>query len=145
MVPEDGKRAVDLFGEDGAGELVGQGEGGEGEEQVGVFAPGWWKAVVAADDEDHVVAQHFGAGEKGRKRRGIEGAAGGIEENLFGGGVAGPEINLRFVRADFGHMGRGEAGDALDVIGRQRVGVRVFGAADVVKEDLHSGGAGSLN
>jgi hypothetical protein len=132
---QDGKRAVDLFGEDGAGELVRHGEGGKGEQQVGVWAPGWWQAVVAADDEDKVVAEHFSAGEEGGKSGGIEAAAGGVEEDFFGAGMTGPEVRL--FGTDFSHVGGGEAGYALDVIRCERVGVRVFGAADVVKEDLH--------
>ena len=38
MVAEHGERAVDLLGENGAGEFVGKGHGGEGEELVGAGA-----------------------------------------------------------------------------------------------------------
>jgi hypothetical protein len=49
---EDGEGAVDLLGEDGAGELVGQGDGAEGEDEVGAGAGGGGPAVGGADGED---------------------------------------------------------------------------------------------
>ena len=49
---EDGEGAVDLFGEDGAGELVGEGDGAEGEDEGGAGAGGGGPAVGGADGED---------------------------------------------------------------------------------------------
>jgi len=49
---EDGEGAVDLFGEDGAGEFVGQGDGAEGEDKAGAGAGGGGPSVRGADGED---------------------------------------------------------------------------------------------
>ena len=49
---DDGAGAVDLFGEDQADHLVGEGHLGEGQLFVGSGIDGWGEAVGAADDED---------------------------------------------------------------------------------------------
>jgi len=49
---EDGEGAVDLLGEDEAGEVVGQGDEAEGEQEVGAGAGQRGPAVGRADGED---------------------------------------------------------------------------------------------
>ena len=49
---DNGAGAVDLFGEDEADHLVGEGEAGEGELLVGAGIDGRGEAVGASDDED---------------------------------------------------------------------------------------------
>jgi hypothetical protein len=49
---EDGKGAIDLLGEDGAGEFVRQGDEAEGKDETGSAARCVGPAVVGADGED---------------------------------------------------------------------------------------------
>ena len=52
MAGEDGEGAVELFGKDDAGEVVGEGDGAEGEKQAGSGASGGGPSVGGADGED---------------------------------------------------------------------------------------------
>lgn len=58
------KRPVDLFRQDGAGEFMRHRHRRKRNQQIGAFAPRRGKAVMAADEEDQIVAQHFGFGEE---------------------------------------------------------------------------------
>ena len=53
---EDGAGSVELFGEDEAHHLVGEGHQGEGHHLLGAVVDGFGEAVGAADDEDEASA-----------------------------------------------------------------------------------------
>ena len=55
MAGEDGEGAVDLLGEDEAGEVVGQGDEAEGEQEVGAGAGQRGPAVSGTDGKDEVL------------------------------------------------------------------------------------------
>ncbi len=55
VVGEDGSGSVELLGEDYAGELVGEGENAEGEEEVGAGAGGGGPAVGGTYGEDEAL------------------------------------------------------------------------------------------
>ena len=117
MAGEDGEGAVDLLGEDGAGELMGQGDGAEGESEAGAGVRGGRPAVGGTDGEDEGLragvaetAEVSGEGFRGEllaaaveqdeDRSGARGLAGGLrvnrgEQGGFGGvgvGVAGQVV-----------------------------------------------------
>lgn len=91
-------------------------------------------------DEHQVSTKHFPPGEQIGEGGGIERPACGIEKNLLRTGMFQPEIVARF---QFRHLGLGITARSLDIVGRHRIGVRVFGFADVIKKDLHSAGRGT--
>lgn len=109
MAAQSGQGAIDLLGQHGAGEFMGEGHGGEREQQVGAGAPFGRKAVVAAEEEDEVAAVGFAFFDQLDEAGAVVGFAGGVEENLVRGGVAGEEIIAAGV--DFTH------GDARPALG----------------------------
>jgi hypothetical protein len=142
---EDGEGAVELLGEDDAGQLVGQGDESEREEEVGPGAGGGGPAVGWTDGEDEalgaVVAE---AAEASGEVLGGELLAAAVEENGVGVGAAGLLLEP-FEEGGFGVEGLGVAGDiaagALDVICDEAIGrVRLrTGAAwrDCGQSDFH--------
>lgn len=135
MAAEHGEGAVDLLRENGAGEFVGEGHGGERQELIGAGALAGREAVVTADEEDEVAAELFVGGKDLRELLRIEGFAGRIEENFAGGGMFGPEIEASGV--DFAHFAGGEARGALDELGGEGVQHRVARLADKIDENFH--------
>src|ERR1039457_3437281 len=93
---------------------------------------------MPADEEDQVAASHFGLGDQRREGGGIHGIARGVEKDFAGAGVPVPEIHA--LRPDFPHFGWCVAAGAAQEIRGQSVGVRIFGFADEIQEDLHPAG-----
>jgi hypothetical protein len=142
---EDGEGAVDLFGENGACEFVGQGDSAEGEYEAGAGAGGGSPAIVGADGED----ERLGAGvaeaaEVGGEFFGGELLAATVEEDQDGGGAGGLAVEPG-EECGFGVMGlelAGEiAGGSGEVVGGEGCGSVGFGAGaswrDSGQEDLH--------
>ena len=87
---EDGEGAVGLLGEDDAGELVGQGDAAQGEEQAGAGAGVIRPAVCGADGEDEALGSLVAVGaEGGGEFLGGELFAAAVEEDDEGGDAAG--------------------------------------------------------
>lgn len=118
---EDGGGAVELLGEDDAGELVGEGEAAEGEEEVGALVGGGGPAVGGTDGEDEalgsVVAE---AADAGSEVLGGELLAAAIEQDAEGADAAGllvePGEEGGLGIEDLGVAGDGAVG-AGDVVG----------------------------
>jgi hypothetical protein len=93
VVGEDGEGAVELFDEDDAGELMGEGHGAKGEEQIarlrsegasGALRP----AVGGADGEDQVLSALIAAAfDPPGEFLGGEGLAARVEQNQGGRGA----------------------------------------------------------
>ena len=114
MAGENGESAVELLGEDDAGELMGQGDASEGEEKVGALARGGRPAVRGADGQDEMLraaiaesAETFG------ELRGSELAALGVEED----GVRGRAARLTAEPVEEGGLGLEELAVAWSVVG----------------------------
>ena len=135
MTAEHGESAVDLLGENGAREFVGKGHGGEGEELIGAGALVGGEAVVAADEEDEVAAHLLVTGKDLGERGGIEGLAGGIEEDLAGCGVFGPEVKT--IGLNLPHLAGREASGALHKLGGEAIEHRVARLADEIEKYFH--------
>lgn len=124
---EDGEGAVDLFGEDGAGEFVGQGDEAEREDKAGVAAGGVGPSVVGPDGEDY------------RLRAGV------AETAEVSGEVLGGELLAAAVEEDEDRGGAGglavEPGEegGLGVVGLGFTGYITGGASEVVRGE---GGCG---
>lgn len=90
VVGEDGGGAVELLGDDEAGEGVCEGQGAEGEQELGAWAGGGGPTVCRADGEEDVLDAVVAAGdEPGGEGFGGEGAAATIEQDEKDGGAAG--------------------------------------------------------
>ena len=131
MVVQRGKSAVDLLGQDGAGEFMGQGEGGEGEERIGAGTPLGRKPVVAPDDEGEVAGVEAGLPDEVHKGRGVNELAGWVKQERKGGGVA--QKGVIPAGVDLAHGAGLEAGRAFDELGGKGRGMFVACAADVKK------------
>jgi hypothetical protein len=144
---EDGSGAVDLLGEDDAGELVGEGDEAEREEEVGTVAGCGGPAVGGTDGEDQalcaIVAE---TAESGGEFFGGELAAAAVEEDGEGADAAGVLVE----RVEQGSLGIEDltvagdvSGDAGDVIGEEAVGWLRLGSGGAGKDggedDLHLG------
>jgi hypothetical protein len=123
---EDGEGAVELLGEDYAGEFVGQGDESEREEEVGSGAGVGGPAVGGADGEDEalgaLVAKTADAGGEGLGGKLL---AASVEQDGVGAGSTGLLIEP-FEEEGFGVEGLGVAGKiaagALDVVGDEASG-----------------------
>jgi hypothetical protein len=144
MVGEDGKGAVGLLGEDEAGELVGEGDATEGEEEVGagvgLFAP----AVGGPDGEEEALGALVAmAGERLGEVFGGELLAAAVEEDGDGGGATGlggeegEEFGLGVEELGVDGV---EAGGALEEVGDEGVDGVGFGAGAAGND----GGEGDL-
>ena len=142
---EDGGGAVDLLGENDAGELVGEGDASEGEEELRLLAGGGGPAVGGTDGEDEtlgaVVAE---TAEAGGELLGGELVATAVEKDAKGADAAG----VVFEPMEQGWLGVEElglagdvAGGASEVVGEQGVGGGGLGAGgageDGGESDLH--------
>lgn len=143
MAPQGRERAIDLFRQHGAGEFVRHSERGKRNKQVRAAAPSFGQPVVAADNEDEIARFPLGGGDQGAKCGRIEGLAGGIAEDFTGRRMTLPEIEA--LGPDLTHFNPCIAPRSGDEIGRQRVGVRILGAADKVKVDFHLGSSSCHN
>lgn len=135
MIAQHRKSPVDLLGEDGAGEFVGEGHGGEREELVGAGALVVGEAVVGADQKYQVAAELLVLGENLGELGRVQRFASGVEEDFAGGGVFGEEVEAGGV--DFAHFAGGEAGGAFDEFGGEGVQAGIARFADEVKKDFH--------
>ncbi len=135
MVAKHGEGAVDLFGENGSGEFVGKGHLGEREELVGAGALVGGEAVVAADEEDQVAANLLVTGEDLGETGGIEGLAGGVEEDFAGRGVLGPEVKT--IGLNLPHFAGRKASGALDELSGEAIEHRVARLADEIEKYFH--------
>ena len=68
MSGEDGQRAVDLLGDDGAGELVGQRHAAQRQRAVSAGERGGGPAVGGADGEDDALGAVIAATGRGSRR-----------------------------------------------------------------------------
>src|SRR4051794_38754736 len=93
---------------------------------------------MAADQEYQVAAFHLRLGDERCETGGGERVAGRVKKDLAGAGVLRPEVCA--VGLDLAHFGGGVARGSGYEIFRDGVGGGVFGASDVVKKNLHSGG-----
>src|SRR5438046_3610569 len=84
------ERAVNLFGQHGAGKLVRIGHGRKREQQAGAFAPFGREAVGPADDEHEIAGVALGALDDGGER--IERLPRRVESDDEGGRVLRPRI-----------------------------------------------------
>jgi len=134
------ERAVNLLGQNGSGEFVRHRQGGERQQEVGAVAPRLRQAVMPSNDEDQIAARHFGFGEQICEGGGVDRASRGIEQYFLRTRMFGAEVGIGF---DFGHACGRVAVCALNVVRGERVGVKVFGFADVIEEKLHSAGIGT--
>lgn len=144
MVVEEGEGAVELLEEHGAGEFVGEGQGGEREAGLGGGAGSGREAIGAADGEGQFAAVlGEGAVEIGGEPRGVEAAAGGIEQNEAGAmeGDAAEQLGFGGVDAaaggDFLGGDLGETGDALEVLGGPERNGGVLGFANPENAETH--------
>ena len=89
MAGEDGEGAVDLLGQDGTGEFMGQGDVAEGEDKAGACACGGGPAVGGTDGEDDGLRAGVAeAAEVGGEVVGGELLATAVEKNEDGSGTA---------------------------------------------------------
>lgn len=136
----DFEGAVELFDEEEADDLVGEGEGGEGDCFGGGRQDGGGEAEGAADGEGEVAFAGEGEGvEAGGEVFGGEDGAAAVEDDKAAGGADGFEEALSLPGEDFGFVGGGRAvghfffGDFDDV--EAAVGGEAFDEfADAVKE-----------
>ena len=142
---EDGECAVELLGEDGSGEFVGQGDRAEGEQEIGAGAGRGGPSVGGADGEDDGLGAGVAeAAEVGGEVLGGELLAGTVEQDKDRGGAGGLAIEPTEERG-LGVVGLGGAGDvagdAGEVIGGEGLGGSGFGAraggGDGCEEELH--------
>lgn len=126
---------VDLFGEQGSGEFVREGQRGKREKQVRPGAPFGGESVVTAEEEDEVAGIEFGLADEFREAGGIDEFAGGVEEDFAGGGMAGEEVEAR--GSDFAHLAIHVAAGALEKLLGDGVGVGVAGASDEIEPEFH--------
>lgn len=147
MAGEDGAGAVDLFGEDDAGELVRQGHLAEGEKELrfgaGVFGP----AIRGADGEENLLSAVVAElAEMGGEGFGGELFAGGVEQDdvdgCAGGALVGEGEELRFGGEEARLAGVVTRG-TFNEVGEQRVELTLLGAgalrADGGEKNLHRG------
>ena len=142
---EDGEGAVDLLGEDGAGEFMGQSDVAEREDEAGAGACSGGPAVGGTDGEDKgLCARVAEAAEVGGEFFGGELLAATVEEDEDGGGAGGLAVEPG-EECGFGVMGlelAGEiAGGSGEVVGGEGCGSVGFGAGaswrDRGQENLH--------
>ena len=91
---------------------------------------------MTAHQKDQVAADLFVTGEDLGKFDGIECLPGGIEEDLAGRGMFGPEVKT--VRLNLPHFARREAGGALHKLGGETIEHRIPRLADEIEEYFHS-------
>jgi hypothetical protein len=130
---EDGEGSVDLFGENGAGEFVGKGDGAEREDESGAGAGGGGPAVGGADGEDDGLSAGVAeAAEVGGEGFGGEGGATAVEEDEVGGGAGSGAVEPG-EEGGFGGLGERLAGEVAggsgEVVGGESGGGMGFGAA----------------
>lgn len=126
VVGEDGQGTIDLFGQDGAGELMGQGDGAEGEDETGAGLGGGRPPVGGTDSED----EGLGAGIAETAEVGGEVLAGkllaaAVEEDENGRGAGGLAVEAG-EEVGFGgvvlRLARDVAGGSGEVVGGERGG-----------------------
>lgn len=88
--------AVELFGEDEAGELVGEDQAGKAPDKVGFLADGLVDTEGAADDEDDFASVYKGGFEGFAELRGGEVVAALVEENDVLVWLEGPRCEIFF-------------------------------------------------
>ena len=146
VVGEDSGGSVELFGEDDAGQLVGEGEAAEGEEQVGAIEGGWGPTVGGAYGEDEALGSFVPpATDAGGELFRGELLAPAVEEDGVGtdatGLVVEPGEEGGFGVEDLRVAGNG-AGGAGDVVGEEAVGGLGFSAGGAGEDggdgDLHT-------
>ena len=96
-----------------------------------------WSAMTFPH-EHQVATLHFGFGDHPRETRGVHRLAGGVEEDLAGGGMLLPKVYP--VGTNLAHLTGRITRGASHEIRRDGVGMRVLRLADEVEVDLHSGG-----
>lgn len=145
MAGEDGEGAVKLLGEDGAGELMGQGDGTEGEDKASAGAGGGRPAVGGTDGEDDGLRAGVAeAAEVGGEVFAGELLAAAVEEDEDGGGAGSLTIEPG-EQGGLGGVGLRFAGEIVggtgEVVGGEGCGGVGFGAragwGDGGEEDLH--------
>ena len=148
MAGEDGEGAVDLLGEDGAGELMGQGDGAEGKGEAGAGEGGLGPAVGGTDGEDDGLRAGVAeAAEAGGEVWAGELAAAAVEQDEDGGGARGLAIE-RGEQSGFRGVGVGIAGQVVggagEVVGGEGSGGAGFGLGtgwgDGGERELHGVG-----
>ena len=137
MAAQGGECAVDLFGQHGAGEFVGQSHGREREQEIGAGTPVGRKTIVTSDQEHQVLRIEFCTAKEIGELRRVHGAAGGIEEDAARGRMFRDEVNAAGV--DFGHRARHVASGALEELGGDGVRVRVARFADEIEIEFQGG------
>ena len=90
---------------------------------------------MAADEEDEVAADLFVAGEDLGELDGIERLTRGIEEDLTGRGVLGPEVKT--VGLNLPHLARRKASGALHELGGEAIEHRVARLAHEIEKYFH--------
>ena len=145
MASEDGEGAVDLLGEDGAGEFVGQGDIAEGEYEASAGTGGGGPAVCGTDGEDDGLGSGVAeATEMGCEFFGGELLAAAIEEDEDGNGAGGLAVDPG-EEGGFGVVVEGLAGEVArgsgEIAGGQGCGGIGLGASaswgDGGEEELH--------
>jgi hypothetical protein len=141
VASENCNRAVKLLGHDEAGEGVGQGEGTEGEQELGALAGGGGPAVRGADGEGDVLGAFIAAGvEPLGKDAGAHLASAGIEQHGEDGSAAllaiEPGDEGLFCFEDMG-AGGDKRGTTIQVATDGGVELVAGAGSDVGKSDLH--------
>ena len=127
---EDGEGAVDLFGEDGAGHFMRQGDVAERQDEAGACACGWGPAVGGTDGEDEgLCAGVAKAAEVGGDVIGGKLLSAAVEEDEYGSGAGGlavepgEEVGLGRVGLGFAGEVSGGTGEVVGGEGSGRVGL----------------------
>jgi hypothetical protein len=135
--------AVELFGDDEAGECVGERESSEGEQEPGAGACGFGPAIGRADGEDDMLRAFIAASaEPGGECLGGELAAAAVEQDGDGRGASlltVEPLEKRGFSFEGCGSGPGEDGAAIEVDRGERIKpiLRTGARADVRKGELH--------
>ncbi len=108
--------------------------------QIRPLPPRLGQTGMAAHHEDQILTLHFGLFKDARELIGVEGLAGRIEQNFFGGWMFLPDIHSLWpLRPDLRHLRCRIVSRATHILLSQRVGLRVLRLPDVVKVNLQAG------
>src|SRR5580658_1444797 len=140
MAGQDGEGAVDLFGEDYAGEFVGHGQRRKRDALVGQGAEFDGETFgVAAEEDDFAGGMVAEAAEPARELLRAELIAGGVEQDEGGAG-----LHFQFAQsggggfADFGDGDFGVAADAFDVVVDESAELFAAGFSEHYEADFHA-------
>jgi hypothetical protein len=146
MAGEDGEGAVELLGEEDAGEFVRKGESGEGDFQ-GCAGLGFQEEArevvrktfrVTAEEDEFPCAAVAKVAEPAGELRGSELPAGGVEEDEHGGGI---EFELAQARmrgvAEFGDIEIAIVAEAGEIVVEEGATFGAAGFAEHEQTDVH--------